>query len=145
MEMLRDRRAYSMTFWTVFFGFILIPIMALGIELGRYYYARAEVAKAADAAALAAASEINQQSFEQSGALQPTGKTWANAQAFANMNNGYLANYGIYAVVTGISVNAGNHTVQVQVSANLNRLFPSVVPNIMVTESGQAQIRAFTQ
>ena len=50
LKLLQDRRAYSLTFWTVFFGFILIPIMALGIELGRYYYARAEIAKAADAA-----------------------------------------------------------------------------------------------
>jgi len=55
MNILNDRRGYSMTFWTVFFGFVMIPIMALGIELGRYFYARAEIAKAADAAALAAA------------------------------------------------------------------------------------------
>ena len=36
LMLLQDRRAYSLTFWTVLFGFILIPIMALGIELGRY-------------------------------------------------------------------------------------------------------------
>ena len=34
---------------------------------------------------------------------------------------------------------------QVEVSANLDRLFPSVVPNIIVTESGYAEIRAFTR
>lgn len=90
LNLLQDKRAYSLTFWTVFFGFILIPIMALGIELGRYYYARAEIAKAADAAALAAASEISQRVFEETGDLQPTSRTWANAQAFASMNNGYL-------------------------------------------------------
>ena len=107
MKILKDRRGYSMTFWAVFFGFIMIPIMALGIELGRYFYARAEIAKAADAAALAAAAEINQRIFEASGDLSPTSKTWANAQAFASMNNGYLAQYGINAVVTGINVDAG--------------------------------------
>jgi hypothetical protein len=95
--------------------------------------------------ALAASAEIKQRAFEAHGNLAPTSKTWFNAQAFANMNNGYLANYGIYAVVTGISVNTGAHTVQVQVSANLARLFPSVVPNVLVTETGQAQIRAFTK
>jgi len=145
MKILKDRRAYSMTFWTVFFGFVMIPIMALGIELGRYFYARAEIAKAADAAALAAASEINQRIFEASGELTPTSKTWANAQAFANMNIGYLAQYGVNAVVTGITMNTGDHTVQVQVSANLTRLFPSVVPNASVSENGYAQIRAFTR
>lgn len=145
LKLLRDHRCYSLTFWTVFFGFILIPIMALGIELGRYFYARAEVAKAADAAALAAAAEINQRVFEESGDLVPTSKTWANAQAFANMNNGYLSQYTVNAVVTGITVDEVENTVLVQVSANLERLFPSVVPDVIVTESGVAEIRAFTR
>ena len=144
LKLLQDRHAYSLTFWTVFFGFILIPIMALGIELGRYYYARAEIAKAADAAALAAASEISQRVFEETGDLQPTSKTWANAQAFASMNNSYLAQYGVNALVTGITVDEGEDTVLVRVSANLERLFPSVVPAVMVTENGFAEIRAFT-
>ena len=144
-SLVSDNRAYSMTFWAVFFGFILIPIMALSIELGRYFYARAEIAKAADAAALAAASEINQRVFEETGNLQPTSKTWANAQAFASMNNSYLAQYGVSAVVTGITVNAGEDTVLVQVSANLERLFPSVVPDVVVTERGYAEIQSFTR
>jgi Flp pilus assembly protein TadG len=144
MKILNDQRGYSLTFWTGFFGIIMIPIMALSIELGRYFYARAEVAKAADAAALAAAAEISQRVFEETGDLQPTSKTWANAQEFASLNNGYLEHYGVHAVVTGISVDAGEDTVLVQVSANLNRLFPSVVPDVMVIESGYAEIRSFT-
>ena len=144
MKISKDNRAYSLTFWTVFFGFILVPILALSIELGRYFYARAEVAKAADAAALAAAAEINQRVFETSGDLQPTSNTWMNAQTYASMNDNYLANYGIHAIVTGISVNAGADTVQVQVSADLDRFFPSVVPNVVVIERGEANIRAFT-
>src|SRR4030065_2413865 len=106
LKLLQDKRAYSLTFWTVFFGFILIPIMALGIELGRYYYARAEIAKAADAAALAAAAEISQRVFEETGDLQPTSKTWANDQAFASMNNSYLEHYGVRGVLTGITLAA---------------------------------------
>ena len=43
------------------------------------------------------------------------------------MNNEYLAQYGVYA---------GEDTVLVQVSANLDRLFPSVVPDVIVTEEG---------
>ena len=145
MNLIRDRRGYSMTFWTIFFGLILIPILALSIELGRYFYARAEIAKAADAASLAAAAEISQRVFEETGDLQPTSKTWANAQAFASLNNSYLSRYGVNAVVTGITVDEGEDTVLVQVSANLERLFPSVVPNVLVTEIGQAQIHAFTR
>jgi Flp pilus assembly protein TadG len=143
-KMIADRRGYSLTSWAVFFGFIMVPIMALGIELGRYFYARAEVAKAADAAALAAATEINQRIFEASGDLSPTSKTWVNAQTFASMNNAYLARYGVNALVTGIAIDAGKDTVSVQVSANLDRLFPSITPNVEVSETGYAQIRGFT-
>lgn len=139
LKLLQDKRAYSLIFWTVFFGFVLIPIMALGIEMGRYFYARAEIAKSADAAALADAAEISQRVFENSGDLQSTNRTWANTQVFARMNNGYLSQYGVSAVVTGISVNAGNDAVQVQVSANLERMFPSIVPNVIVAEIGFAQ------
>ncbi len=145
MKLLNDRRAYSLTFWAVFFGFVMIPIMALGIELGRYFYARAEIAKAADAAALAAASEINRRVFETSGILAPTSQTWSNAQVFASLNNGYLAQYGISPQVTGITVDAGKETVLVQVSANLQRLFPSIVPNVVVSEIGIAEVRAFSK
>jgi Flp pilus assembly protein TadG len=145
MKILIDRRGYSLTFWTGFFGIILIPIMALSIELGRYFYARAEIAKAADAAALAAAAEINQRVFQETGDLQPTSQTWANAQEFASMNNGFLSRYGVNAVVTGISVDAGDDTVLVRVSANLDRLFPSTVPDVIVSEDGYAEIRAFTR
>jgi Flp pilus assembly protein TadG len=144
MNLLKCRRGYSLTFWTIFFGFILIPILALSIELGRYFYARAEIAKAADAAALAAAAEISERVFEETGDLQPTSKTWANAQAFASMNNSYLAQYGVNAVVTGITVDAGDDTVLVQVSANLDRLFPSVVPNVIVIEVGYARVKSFS-
>ncbi len=145
MKILIDRRGYSLTFWTGFLGIILVPILALSIELGRYFYARAEIAKAADAAALAAAAEISQRVFEENGDLQPTGKTWANARDFASMNNSYLERHGVHAVVTGISVDPGDDTVLVQVSANLDRLFPDIVPDVMVTESGYAQIRSFTR
>ena len=100
--------------------------------------------QAADAAALAAAAEISQRVFEETGDLQPTSRTWANAQAFASMNNSYLAQYGVNAVVTGITLDAGKDTLLVQVSANLERLFPNVVPEVLVTERGFAEIRAFT-
>ena len=98
-----------------------------------------------DAAALAAAAEISQRVFEVTGDLQPTSKTWANAQAFASMNNGYLSQYGVNALVTVITVDAEEDTVLVQVSANLDRLFPSLVPEVIVTEAGNAEIRAFTR
>ncbi len=143
--MVREKRAYSMTFWAVFFGLVLIPALAMAIELGRYFYARSEVAKAADAAAVAAAAEINQRVFQDSGDLTPTDKTWANAQTYASRNNSVLSGRGIHAYVTGISVDAGADTVRVVVSADLSLLFPSIVPQVVVHETGIAQVRAFSR
>jgi Flp pilus assembly protein TadG len=145
MVMLKEKRAYSMTFWAVFFGFVLVPALAMAIELGRYFYARSEVAKAADAAAVAAAAEINQRVFQSSGDLTPTDKTWANAQNYAFRNNSVLSTRGINAYVTGIAVDSGADTVRVTVSADLSLLFPSVVPKVIIHETGVAQVRAFSR
>jgi Flp pilus assembly protein TadG len=142
--LLRDRKAYSMTFWAVFIGLVLIPALALAIELGRYFYAIAEVAKAADAAAVAASAEINQQIFQETGRLTPTSTTWANAQSYVSANTIGLSSKGVNAYVTGIQVNGSDNTVQVNVSANLSILFPSVVPKITVTQKGIASLRALT-
>lgn len=140
----KDRRGYSMTFWAVFIGFVLIPAMALAIELGRYFYAIAEISKAADAAAVAASAEINERTFENSGALVPTSKTWANAQSYVDLNTIGLSAKGVHAFVTGIQVSGGDNTVQVKVSADLSILFPSVVPRVTATQIGVAKLRVIT-
>lgn len=142
--MRRDHRAYTMTFWAVFIGFIMVPTLALAIELGRYFYAISEVAKAADAAAVAAAAEINQRTFRDSGALVPTDKTWANAQTYVSQNTAGLSAKGVHAYVTDIQVSGSDNMVRVTVSANLSILFPSVVPNVTVTQIGMAKLRALT-
>jgi Flp pilus assembly protein TadG len=138
--MRRDHRGYSMTFWAVFIGFVLIPALAFAIELGRYFYAISEVAKAV----VAASAEINQRTFQSSGSLVATSKTWANAQSYVSQNSASLAAKGVHAYVTGIQVSGGDNTVRVNVSANLSILFPSVVPNVTVTQTGIAKLSAIT-
>ncbi|MAT45450.1 MAG: hypothetical protein CL609_24240 [Anaerolineaceae bacterium] len=142
--LLRDRRAYSMTFWAMFIGLVMVPTLALSIELGRYFYAIAEVQKAADAAAVAASAEINQQVFQDTGNLVPTAKTWGNIQSYVTANTANLSAKGVHAFVTEIHVNSGDNSIQVGVSADLSVLFPSVVPRILVTQTGIAKLRAIT-
>ena len=140
----RDRRGYSMTFWAIFIGLVLIPALSLAIELGRYFYAIAEVQKAADAAAVAASAEFDQQVFQETGRLVPTSKTWASAQSYVNLNTVGLSAKGVHAFVTGIQLSGSDNTVSVDVSADLTILFPSVVPKVMVTQTGVAKLRALT-
>lgn len=140
----RDHRGYSMTFWAIFIGLVLIPVLSLGIELGRYFYAIAEVQKAADAAAVAASAEFDQQVFQESGKLVATSKTWASAQYYVNLNTVGLSAKGVHAFVTGIQLSGSDNTVSGNVSANLTILFPSVVPKVMVTQAGVAKLHIFT-
>lgn len=141
----RDHRGYSMTFWAIFIGLVLIPVMSLAIELGRYLYAIAEVQKAADAAAVAASAEFDQLVFQESGRLIPTSKTWASAQSYVNLNTVGLSARGVHTLVTGIQLSGGDNTVSVSVSADLTILFPSVVPKVFVTQTGVAKLRALTR
>jgi Flp pilus assembly protein TadG len=133
-----------MVFWACFIALVLLPLLALAIEVGRYSFARAEVAKAADAAALAAAIEIDRSVFRETGQVVVTAQAWAEAQAYASLNTEYLSILGVHAVVTAIEVDNANRTVEVVVSANLDRLFPSVVPDITVSEVGLAMVRVQT-
>ena len=140
----RDHRGYSMTFWAIFIGLVLIPVLSLAIELGRYFYAIAEVQKAADAAAVAASAEFDQQVFQETGRLVPTSKTWASAQSYVDLNTIGLSAKGVHAFVTGIQLSGSDNTVSVDVSADLTILFPSVVPKMLVFQTGVAKVIALT-
>lgn len=141
--MLRDKRGYSSTFWAIFIGMIFVPLMALTFDVGRYLYAKGEVGKAADAAAVGAAVEINWRVFREGGDIQPTSATYAMAQSYANRNNDYLARQEIRPRVRSIRVNAASNTVYVSVEADLSVIFPSIVPQLIVEEGGEAQVRSF--
>jgi len=59
----RTHYGYSISFWGVFIGFVLIPALVLAIKYGRYFYVIAEVAKSADTVAVVVLAEINQRTF----------------------------------------------------------------------------------
>lgn len=143
MKILTDRRAYSSAFWAMFIGVIFVPLMALTFDIGRYLYAKGEVGKAADAAALAAATEINWRVFREGGSIQPTANTYSVAQHYANTNNDYLASQEIWPRVRSIRVDAANNTVYVSVEADLSVIFPAYIPELVVEEGGEAQVRSF--
>lgn len=116
---------------TVFFALILTGLLlltAVGIEIGRIVYARGEVGKAADAAALAAASRINVALYRETGEIEFLPDVYATAQSYASMNSTFLRSRHIGVAVTGISVDPATMVVSVSVSADLSSLIPSVLP-----------------
>lgn len=116
---------------TVFFALILTGLLlltAVGIEIGRIVYARGEVGKAADAAALAAASRINVALYRETGEIEFLPDVYATAQSYASMNSAFLRSRHIGVAVTGISVDASTQVVSVSVSADLASLIPGILP-----------------
>ncbi|MBM3126278.1 MAG: hypothetical protein FJZ87_14620 [Chloroflexi bacterium] len=130
---------------TVFFTLILTGLLlltAVGIEIGRNVYARGEVGKAADAAALAAVSQIDIPHYRETGEIRFLPNVFVTAQNYASKNSTYLQSRHIDVTVTDIYANANRQVVFVTVSADLTSLIPSILPfDGMYSIAGYAEAR----
>jgi Flp pilus assembly protein TadG len=131
---------------TVFFALILTGLLlmtAAGIEIGRIVYSRGEVGKAADAAALAAASRIDVVLYRKTGEIRFLPDVYATAQNYTSMNSAILQRWQIGVAVEGISVDPETWAVSVTVSADLSSLIPGIMPFqgiYAITGTAQAHI-----
>ena len=110
-----------------FFIFIILALglmAAVGLQIGRIVYARGEVGKAADAAALAAAARLDIVTYRESRQLVFLADAAGTAQAYASRNASFLSKHGIGVSVTNLWIDSGTQVVYVTVSANLSSLFP---------------------
>jgi uncharacterized membrane protein len=110
-----------------FFIFIIMALglmTAVGLQIGRIVYARGEVGKAADAAALAAAARLDVVTYRESGQMVFLPDAAATAQDYASRNAGFLASHSIGVTVSRIWIDSGSRFVFVTVSADLSSLLP---------------------
>ncbi len=138
--MFRTRHAYSTLFWIGFLTFAVVPLLALAINVGRWFYARAEVYKAADAAALAAVQEVDVPVYIETGQIVIKPSAFGLAQAYADLNAGYLISRKIYPNVTAIEVDQARRTVRVKVAAVADELVP-LIGKVVLYGEGEAQVR----
>ena len=142
--MLRDRRGFSVTWWSVFCAFVLVPLVVLAIGAGRYATATAEVQEAADLAALAASRDILVRLYENEGYVQFADQVpYWNARKYANSNTHYLDRYDIEVEVMAIDIDEASDTITVRVAADLAPLFPDfgLALDHTVVREGEAQVR----
>jgi hypothetical protein len=140
--MLRDERGYSITWWAGFVAFLLLPMLWLGVGVGRYAIAAAEVQEAADLAALAASRDVLVGLFENEGYLAFADYVpYRRAETYANLNTDYLDAEGIHVRVTYVYADWLEHTVTVRCAADVSELFPEVFPPIVVERTGIAKVR----
>ncbi|MBU0492474.1 MAG: hypothetical protein KKA73_12415 [Chloroflexi bacterium] len=144
----RGEAGYSMTWWAMFIALIIVPLLVLSVEVGRYMHARGEIQKGADLAALAAAQEVDWDHLRQTGQVRLTDHAAVVAQDYTSRNVIYLTQQGVRARVTRIRViNPGGSgalpQVEVTVQADLSRIFPAYLPAVIVQVIGAAEVRAF--
>ena len=128
-----------------FFIFIIMALglmTAVGLQIGRIVYARGEVGKAADAAALAAAARLDVVTYRETGGMVFLPDAAPTAQDYASRNAGFLASRGIGVSVNQIWIDAGSQVVFVSVSADLSSLLPGFLEHRGVyTVTGFARAR----
>lgn len=135
-------RGYSITWWAMFFTFLMLPLLNLGIGIGRYAIAAAEVQAGADLAALAAARDVLVRVYEHHGDVQYADQVpYWRAEEYANLNTDYLDAEGIHVEVTYIYADWVADQVTVRCEADLSPLFPEVFPPVKVVRTGVAGTR----
>jgi hypothetical protein len=139
-----DKRGFSVTWWSVFCAFVLVPLVVLAIGAGRYATATAEVQEAADLAALAASRDILVRLYENEGYVQFADQVpYWRAREYANSNTHYLDRYDVDVEVVDILIDEASDTITVRVSADLAPLFPDfgLALDHTVVREGEAQVR----
>ena len=102
---LPNEHGYAMAFWAIFLGTVMVPLMVLAWDVGRLFYARGEIQKAADAAALAAAREVDMPHYMLTGEVLLHQGAVGFASHYAERNTTYLPGTGISPRITHIMVN----------------------------------------
>ena len=138
---LHERRGYSLTWAAACLAILLVPLLVLGIEIGRWEHARGEVYKAADLAALAAAQEVDIPHFRDTGQVRLLPAALAVARQYVVANTGYLTRNGIAAHVAAVGVDQALRQVEVTVVADVSSLFPEWVPRVLIRGRGVAEVR----
>jgi len=138
---LRDRRGYSLTWAAGFLAILFVPLLVLGIEVGRWEHARGELYKSADLAALAAAQEVDIAHFRETGEVLLLPSALDVAERCVAANTGYLMRNGIAVHVAGIAVDQALREVEVTVVADISGLFPAWVPRVVIRGRGTSEVR----
>lgn len=126
-----------------FFIFTILALglmTAVGLQIGRIVYARGEVGKAADAAALAAAARLDLVTYRETGRMVFLPDASATAQDYASRNASFLSARGIGVSVSQIWIDAGARVVYVTVSADLSSLLPGFLEH-----RGQYSVTGYAQ
>jgi len=135
-------RGDSLVLWALFMAIVVLPLMLVAIEGTRLLYLRGEVQKCADAAAEAAARQLDIPTYEHTGVPVFRPGSYGEAFQVAALNASYLFQRGVYVQPEGIFVDNSTRTVLVQLRATVRPLIPGLtrIP-LTIRVLGQSELR----
>lgn len=139
-RILRHRESGIATIYTaLFIALVIGPLLALGIEIGRYAETRTVIQQAADLAALAAAQEANLLAFQETGTqiLLPTAQNVAQDYIARNLDRAKAQH--IQVAVRDIAIQGNLATCEVE--ADVSELFPKFIGHVTIHVIGIAEMR----
>ena len=128
----------------MFLATVMMPLMILTWDVGRLFYARGELQKASDAAALAAVREVDIVRYMETKDVILRSSAPAYARGYALVNSDHLRQKGITPSITNIVVDNTRKTVLVRLQADLSTLFPEFIHLPPTSVWGEAQVRLQT-
>lgn len=138
----RREEGNSLVLWALFMAIVVLPLMLVAIEGTRLLYLRGEIQKCADAAAEAAARQLDVPTYERTGV--PVFRTAASGEAWAvaNWNASYLFQRGVYVQPEGIYVDSSTRKVLVRLRATVRPLLPGLtrIP-LTIRAQGESELR----
>lgn len=138
----RDERGFSYAWTAMLFTTLLVPLMLFAVQYGRAVNTKDALQNAADAAASAAAAQVDVDHFRRTGEIRLTGAVYPVAQAYAARTFRQLGPRGVTPRVVAIVPDGATRTVRVVVEARVSALFGYPVT---VRAEGTAQVRATTR
>ena len=140
--MREQEQGNSLVLWALFMAIVVLPLMMVAIDGTRLLYIRGEVQKCADAAAEAAARQLDIPSYERTGI--PVFRPSASGEAWtvANWNASYLFQRGVYIQPEGVYVNSATRKVYVRLRASVRPLLPGLtrIP-LTIRAQGESELR----
>lgn len=139
--LLSGRRGVSTVTVLFFTAFVVLPLMLLGLGIGRFLHVRNTLSTAADAAALAAALDVDIPYYRETGEIRFAPYVYQDAQDAALANASWLIARKVYPRVVEIGANSADRTVLVVVGADATDLF-GIVGNVWIQARSTAEVAA---
>lgn len=135
-----SERGYATAYYAILLAAVMLPLMALSLDITRLLYVRTHLQTAADAACEAAAQAVPGAAFNASGTAAPEASL-AQAQASREFN-ATVADQGLVKYKPTLThIQIKGDTVEIQASAGVTPLIP-VTPALAVNAAAFCQTRA---